>query len=121
MQGRLAVAILGMVFVGCGSSSPSHPDTGAGAGLTPPITVNCADFCVRASGCLVTLCDEDTHSMQYDVFLDSLVAQCEAGCVDATFDPMVSQTNWFCLFESSCRQVFEHNACMVSPASYRCM
>jgi hypothetical protein len=121
MMRVIACAILAAAL-GCGGDSPPrHPDTGAGAGQTPPTTVNCVDFCQRSSQCLVTLCDEDTMSTQYDALLDLVVMQCQSSCVDATIQSMINPTAWQCLFQSSCRQVFEYNTCNATPASYRCM
>ena len=108
-----------LAALGCGGSD-GHPDTGAGAGQPVPPTVNCADFCHRLSTCGVTLCDEDTQSMQYDALQGLIEAQCNSTC-DSSVEAMIDPAAWQCLFQSSCRQVLEHNACKVNPASYRCM
>jgi hypothetical protein len=116
----IAAAAL-MTAVGCGdsgSSTPKHPDTGVGAGETAPGTVNCMDFCLRGAACIAPLCNEDTMSTNYTPLADLLAAQCSSVCA-STPVPAITQAQWQCLFQSSCRQVFEQDICGVQ-ASYSC-
>ena len=107
-----------LLALGCGSSS-GHPDTGAGTGQPVPPTENCVDFCQRIATCAVTLCNEDTHSHNYDGFDTLLAQQCETTCTDAQVMSAVPPSGWQCIFQSSCRQVFEHDACS-GMAHYNC-
>jgi len=113
-----AVSVL-LLALGCGGDSPGHPDTGAGAGQTPPATENCMDLCQRIGSCAVILCNEDTMSTRY-TGLDTLLAdQCVAGCTDAQIQSGITAAQWQCVFESSCRQVFEHDTCH-AMSHYNC-
>jgi hypothetical protein len=102
----------------CDDSGPAHPDTGVGAGETPPATPNCLDLCLRGAACAGPLCNEDTMSTRYTALSDQLASLCGAVC-GATQLPPITQTQWQCLFQQSCRQVFEHDVCGVD-ASYSC-
>src|SRR5262245_12062219 len=108
------------VALGCGNDPPGHPDTGAGAGEPVPTTENCVDLCARLGECVVTLCNEDTHSTQFTGLDGALALQCEATCMDSQVMTAINPTAWSCLFQLSCRQVFEHDSCHTS-ASYHCM
>jgi len=106
-----------LLLLGCGDSG--HPDTGAGAGQPTPPTENCVDLCQRIGTCAVTLCNEDTASHRYDG-ADTLLAEgCVATCTDAQVQSAISPANWQCIFQSSCRQVFEHDVCQ-GMAHYNC-
>ena len=112
-------AVLGLLLAaGCGGDA-GHPDTGVGAGQTPPAVPNCADFCARAADCFVALCDEDTMSTRYDGLASILEDQCNATCTDAQLQAAASPTSWQCFFEDSCRQVFGEDACH-GMAHYSC-
>jgi hypothetical protein len=118
------VALAAVVMaVGCGggNSSPRKPDTGYGAGETPPATLNCTDFCQRLSDCAAQLCDEDTMSMNYTALADVLVPPCDASCTDATLQAKLTTSQWQCFFESSCRQVVDasYDVCHAN-SSYSC-
>jgi hypothetical protein len=115
----LACAALAAVL-GCGSDPPSHPDTGAGAGLPVPTTENCVDLCARLGDCVVTLCNENTNSTQFEGLQGALALQCESTCTDALVMSQINPTAWSCIFQSSCRQVFERDICHTS-ANYHCM
>ena len=107
-RGFAVIALL--VALGCGGSM-GHPDTGAGANQPVPPTENCADLCARLGSCVVTLCNEDTMSTRYNG-LDTLLSdECAAGCTDAQIMSGLTSTQWTCLFQSSCRQVFEYDTC----------
>ena len=106
--------------VGCGNDPPSHPDTGAGAGQPIPTTENCVDLCTRLGDCVVTLCDENTNSTQFSGLEGALASQCESTCTDALVNSNINATAWSCIFQSSCRQVFEHDVCH-TQANYHCM
>jgi hypothetical protein len=113
-------AVIGLLLaLGCGSSS-GHPDTGAGAGQPVPATVNCADFCQRGASCTAPLCDEDTHSTQYDSLVAPTVAGCMAGCTDAQVQAAIPAAAWQCIFQSSCREAFDYNACGAMSTHYSC-
>jgi hypothetical protein len=109
-----------VVAVGCGGSEDRRPDTGAGASQPVPATLNCADMCGRLADCLVTLCNEDTNSMQFTPLGSVVEAQCVSGCTDALVMTQFSTTAWQCLFQSSCRQVLDYDTCAVD-SSYHCM
>ena len=120
MMRAIVIAVLAATL-GCGSDSPpSHPDTGAGAGQPIPPTENCVDLCTRLGACVVTLCDEDTKSTQFEGLQSLLSSECVAGCTDALVMSTFNATAWSCLFQSSCRQVFEHDVCH-TQANYHCM
>ena len=110
-----------MLIVGCGGGSggsSGHPDTGAGAGQVPPTALpDCAGLCARFSFCAIALCNEDTHSTMYTGSHDFDLV-CAASCNDAALQA-ISSSDWQCLFQSSCRQVFEHGACH-QQAGYSC-
>ncbi len=111
-----------VMAIGCGSSdAPRKPDTGSGAGLAPPATMNCTDFCQRVSDCAAILCDEDSMSMKYAVLGDVLAPQCEAMCTDSLLQMKFTTSQWQCIFESSCRQVIDssYDVCH-EMSSYSC-
>jgi len=122
MVRRAAVFAL-LLALGCGdsgSSPPRKPDTGAGAGQTPPAVENCADLCQRLGTCLVILCNEDTMSTMYTGFDTLLAEQCTATCTDAQVMTAINPTAWQCFFQSSCRQVFDYDSCH-AQGTYHCM
>jgi hypothetical protein len=113
----LAIAAVAVTTaLGC-DSEPTHPDTGVGAGETPPGTVNCVDLCLRSAACAGPLCNEDTMSTRYTALSDLLASQCATVCAGVQIP--ATQTQWQCFFQSSCRQVFEHDVCGVG-ANYSC-
>jgi len=111
------VAGVGLALAGCDSAG--HPDTGYGAGPVAPTPLNCMALCERSADCLVALCDEDTMSTRYEAIRSPVTSECEASCTDALLQSMATGNSWRCLFESSCRQVYEHDVC-AAHASYRC-
>ncbi len=113
----LAVLALG-AFAGCGGSG-GHPDTGYGIDQPVPTTVNCVDLCVRNATCGVELCDEDTNSTKYTVLQSGLETECEGVCTEAQLQLSISTTQWQCVFQDSCREVFGSNACG-GMAHYTC-
>lgn len=108
-----------VAMVGCGGGTPAHPDTGYGADQPAPTTISCAAFCLRSSDCLVDLCDEDKSSTEYVGLEDPLTAACQSTCVDAQLQSGITQSAWACLFQQSCREVFQDDACRVQ-AHYSC-
>jgi hypothetical protein len=119
----LAMALAAFTtMLGCGdsgsSSPPAHVDTGVGAGETPPPTINCLDWCLRSIDCGGRLCDEDKMSTAYSALSSQLAQQCSFICASPPPLP-ATQAEWQCLFQSSCRQVFEHDACHVQ-SHYSC-
>jgi hypothetical protein len=108
--------------IGCGGSSGSRaPDTGYGAGQTPPATINCADLCMRLANCAAELCDEDTMSMRFVALGEALVPPCESSCTDPLLQSKITLSQWQCLFESSCRQAVDasYDVCH-AMSSYSC-
>jgi len=114
----LALAVAGAAA--CGSSAPSHPDTGYGANQPVPATENCTDFCTRAADCGGQLCNEDTMSTQYTALVPILIAECESAACNASVLAQITAADWQCYFQSSCRQVLGENACHIANSSYRC-
>jgi hypothetical protein len=114
----VALAILGCSG-SSGSASAVTPDTGYGAGETPPATENCQALCQRLGDCGAHLCDEDSMSMMYSGIGDLLATECESTCTDAEVQMKVSATQWQCFFQSSCRQVFGYDNCH-AMAHYAC-
>ena len=121
LNGLVLALAMAATMLGCGGSDspPRKPDTGAGAGLTPPATENCADLCQRLGSCVVTLCNEDTMSTRFDGFDTLLAEQCTASCTDAQVQSGISASSWQCLFVSSCRQVFDYDTCH-AMSKYNC-
>ena len=109
---------LSCLALGCGDSA-GHTDTGVGAGETPPATENCVNLCARVTDCAVALCDEDTMSTRYDALGSLLEDQCRSTCTDAEVQAKIPATAWQCLFQSSCRGVFEHDVCH-AMSHYNC-
>ena len=117
----LTLTLAAAAAAGCGGSAgPGHPDTGYGADKPVPATVNCADFCTRAADCGAALCNEDKMSTSYTALVPIVIQACETSACNATVLAMLTPSIWQCYFQSSCRQVLEHNACHVSPSSYTC-
>lgn len=109
-RSALSITLGVMVTVfGCSSGSANRkPDTGYGAGQTPPATMSCANLCPRLADCGAHLCDEDTNSMNYDALFNLLLPECQSsGCTDALLQMKFTADQWQCVFESSCRQVFD--------------
>jgi hypothetical protein len=103
---------------GCGGED-RRPDTGAGSGQVVPATFDCAAFCQRLGDCVVILCNEDTNSTNYNGLGSLLSSQCEATCTEAILMSGLTTQNWQCLFQSSCRQVFDYDNCSAG-ANYHC-
>jgi len=103
-----------------GGGSGGKPDTGYGAAQTVPATRNCADFCQRAADCAGHLCDEDKNSTAYLSLIPLLSSSCQSSCTDAAVSGGIDATQWQCLFQSSCRQIFGENVCHTSNTSYTC-
>jgi hypothetical protein len=116
----LALALAAAGAAACGGSAPGHPDTGYGANQPVPATVNCTDFCTRGADCGADLCNEDKMTTSYTALVPIVVAECENAACNASVLAMITLADWQCYFQSSCRQVFEHNACHVAPSSYTC-
>lgn len=113
-----AASILLAAFTGCGSSS-GHPDTGYGAARPVPPQLNCADICQRIADCAVHLCNEDTKSTHYTGLDGALALECEAGCTDAVVQANLTASEWQCLYQSTCRAVFERDVCQID-SNYFC-
>jgi hypothetical protein len=118
---RGALSCMAVMGCGCGGSSPRKPDTGIGAGATPPATINCVDFCRRISDCAGDLCDEDSMSMRYAALGDVLSTECDAMCSDTLLKSKLTMAQWQCLFMSSCREAIDssYDVCH-TMASYTC-
>jgi hypothetical protein len=56
----------------------------------------------------------------YTALVPIVIQECESAACNATLLAMITSSDWQCYFQSSCRQVFEHNACHVAPSSYTC-
>ena len=112
---------LGIVLVaaGCGGGTDTHPDTGYGADQTVPAVITCTDFCQRSSTCLVDLCDEDKNTTEFEYLQDPVTADCESTCTDAQIQTVFTQAAWNCLFQQTCREVLQDDACHVQ-ATYSC-
>ena len=115
-KSQIAVAVI-LAALGCGSDG--HPDTGAGAGQTPPATENCVDLCQRIADCFVILCNEDTQSTRYEAVRTIAATECQTTCTDEAVMSRFSPAAWQCTFLSSCRQVLEDAAC-IRPSTYSC-
>jgi hypothetical protein len=115
----LALALLTVAACGGSDGGSGHPDTGYGANQAVPSAVNCNDLCTRGADCAGQLCNEDTMSMSYTALEPILIQECEGAC-NSTVLAQISTSNWQCYFQSSCRQVFEHNVCHVQNTSYSC-
>lgn len=114
----LAIAAVAVTTALSCDSAPVHPDTGVGAGETAPGTVNCIDLCLRSAACAGPLCNEDTMSTRYTALSDLIASQCSTVCAGVQLPP-ITPTQWQCLFQQSCRQVFEHDVCG-ADATYSC-
>jgi hypothetical protein len=112
---RLTCALV--MGLGCGGGG--HPDSGYGRGAPVPPIETCADLCQRSADCFEHLCDEDTMSTRYDALGSILADQCMSTCTDALLQQKITPAAWQCLFQSSCRQVFESDVCH-DMATYKC-
>ncbi len=107
---RIAVGLLAATL-GC-DGEERKPDTGYGANQPVPATMTCTDLCTRLVDCVVTLCNEDTRSTRYDALKTAFFADCvDNGCVDADLQSGTTATVWSCLFQSSCREVYDYAIC----------
>jgi hypothetical protein len=104
-------------LVGCGGGG--HSDTGYGKEQSVPNTVNCADLCRRTADCAGHLCAEDTGKDGYIDASAAVESQCKSTCTESELTSNATSTTWTCLFKSSCRQVFDDDACDVK-ATYYC-
>ena len=57
-------------------------------------------------------------STNYEAVRDFLLSQCQTSCASGT-PQALTPSAWQCFFQSSCRQVFEHDACH-AQAYYHC-
>jgi hypothetical protein len=119
LRGVVSGIALGASLSALGCDSGGHPDTGVGANQTPPAVMTCADLCQREAQCVADLCDEDTSSTNYDGLVPAFTDDCEANCTDADVQARIATPQWQCIFQSSCRQVFEYDVCHGS-GRYNC-
>ena len=118
-----AVVLITHALIGCSGGDdddddePRKPDTGYGAAQVVPDTINCVDYCARTGDCVETLCNENTHSTNYDGFGEAYAGLCESQCTDSLLQSQATAAEWQCLFKSSCRQAFDYDSCHVQ-ASY---
>jgi hypothetical protein len=108
------------IVLGCDAGAPvTVPDSGYGAHAPVPATKTCKDLCARSADCVVALCDENMSTTSFVGIRDAFESQCLSSCSDATLAAMATDASWRCLFDSTCRQVFERDVCM-AHASYTC-
>jgi hypothetical protein len=69
--------------------------------------------------CAGHLCAEDENNQGYLGVANVIESQCLAECTDATIQSKLTSTEWSCLFEKTCRQVFGHDACSMQ-STYSC-
>jgi hypothetical protein len=120
-----AACLLALCVVACGGSDDEDdekqrkPDTGYGAGLSVPSPRTCQDLCSRLGDCAAALCNEDHDTTQYSSLEDILNSQCLASCDDSIVNSTeVTDAMWSCMFESSCREVFDYDECNASGSYY---
>jgi len=115
------LVVLGVA--GCGDDSSEDeerkPDTGYGVAQPVPGTRSCLELCGRLGDCAEHLCNEDTDSSRYDGLGGLIASQCEATCTDSLLESAFTQAQWQCLFQSSCREVFDYDDCH-AEGSYYC-
>ena len=98
-----------MIVVACGGGRKD--DSGYGAGEPVPATLSCVDLCARLGDCVVALCNEDTDSTRYSGLEDALAFDCETSCTEAAIEAAFTDDQWACIFQSSCREVFDYQEC----------
>jgi len=113
----VALVILVNGLAGCDGGE--HPDTGYGAGLPVPATMNCSDLCTRLGDCAGHLCAEDKNNPAYIGLGGAAESQCLTSCTDVLLQSKATSTQWSCLFEKTCRAVFGHDACSMQ-SKYWC-
>jgi hypothetical protein len=121
---RVACASSLFAVLGCGGDDDGggderKPDTGYGAGEAVPAVRTCSDICARVGDCATQLCNEDTNSTRYDAFESLLAADCETNCDESLVNSEFTDEQWACLFQSSCREVFDYDECK-ADGSYFC-
>jgi len=118
----LACATL-LVVSGCGGDDsdapPRKPDSGYGKSEPLPAARTCTDLCTRAADCAEHLCNEDSHSTRYTGLGDILELNCEGACTDSLVNSNITASEWQCLFQDSCRQVFDYDSCH-TKSTYTC-
>jgi hypothetical protein len=114
----IALAALMGALGACGGGD-SRPDTGYGLGQPVPAAKNCADFCRRAADCGGNLCNEDKNTTMYSVLIPLVENVCVSSCTDAQLGSITAD-QWRCLFEDSCRQIFDQGSCGTANTSYSC-
>lgn len=105
-------------FALAGCDGDAKPDTGYGKEQPIPSTINCADLCQRTADCGGHLCAEDMGKDFYVDMFSALESQCESSCTPSVLSSKITSTIWTCLFKSSCRQVFDHDACHMQAYYY---
>jgi hypothetical protein len=116
----LGIAIAGLTSaLGACGGGDSRPDTGYGLGEAVPAAKNCADMCRRAADCAGHLCNEDKNTTMYTALIPILESICESSCMDAQL-ASITTDQWQCLFQDSCRQVFDQGSCGTANTSYSC-
>ena len=116
----LAIAVVAVTTaLSCGDSAPTHPDTGIGAGETAPGTPNCVDSLPAGRGLWRVPMQRGHHVDQVHALADQTASLCSVVCAGVQLPP-VTATQWQCLYQQSCRQVFEHDVCGVG-STYSCM
>jgi len=114
----LAVSMAGTACSGSASGKPNHPDSGYGKEIVTPSSINCTDFCNRMGDCAAHLCTEDTGSAAYAGISGLVVQECGMTCVDSQLSAKMTKDQWTCLFQSSCREVFDYDNCHANSSYY---
>jgi hypothetical protein len=103
---------------GAGNDEPRKPDTGYGTDQTVPSPRTCQDFCARFGDCIVKLCGEDQQTSIYEGLEEILASSCLSSCTDSLLSSGITNTEWQCYFQSSCREVFDYDVCKVDGYYY---
>lgn len=103
----------------CGEPDRRRPDTGYGANHPVPAAPSCMAFCERLTDCVIALCGEDTMSPPPAGERDLVMASCNASCEPAEGEGEIAWSILHCMFESSCREVFDYDVCDVN-GRYHC-
>jgi hypothetical protein len=113
---------LSAIFSISGCSNDDHtprPDSGYGKDQPAPKEMTCDELCVRLGDCGEQLCIEDTSNPQkYAGLGDMLASQCRASCTDAQLASGLSVEQWTCLFQKSCREVFDRDYDVCAANAY---